>query len=72
MPAFCTHYLFLKETQDIVKKHGDFEFNFDAAAIGTQGADIFFFHRVLPISMFGVPKKQNRLALAQSKARKNF
>lgn len=72
MPAFCTHYLFLKETQDIVKKHGDFEFNFDAAAIGTQGADIFFFHRVLPISMFGVPKNKIGSLLHRAKPEKIF
>lgn len=72
MPAFCTHYLFLKETQDTVKKHCDFEFNFDAAAIGTQGPDIFFFHRLLPFSMFGVPKNKIGSLLHRAKPEKIF
>lgn len=48
MPAFSTHYIFAKEMMPFLKKTADFEINEDAVFFGTQGPDIFFFHRVFP------------------------
>ena len=55
MPAFATHYIFFEELEDFLKENSDFEFNKEAAAIGSQGPDIFFFCRILPFSMPGKP-----------------
>lgn len=64
MPAFCTHYLFC---EDMLKRvdNLDFKMNKYACAIGTQGPDIFFFHRFLPIAMPG--KAQRKIAGALHK-----
>lgn len=67
MPAFCTHYIFLEETAEFLSKSADFKFNFDAAAIGTQGPDIFFFHRVIPVIMPGIPRNKTGSALHRAK-----
>lgn len=48
MPAFSTHYLFAADMLDALKADMDFEINENALFIGTQGPDIFFFHRALP------------------------
>lgn len=48
MPGFSTHYIFAKELLPFVKKTADFNVNEDAVLIGTQGPDIFFFHRIMP------------------------
>ena len=48
MPAFSTHYLFAKEMMEDLRRAADFPLNKDAVLIGTQGPDIFFFHRALP------------------------
>lgn len=48
MPAFSTHYIFAKEMMQSLKNIADFEINEDAVYIGTQGPDIFFFHRIMP------------------------
>ncbi|MCH5321943.1 MAG: hypothetical protein J1E36_09275, partial [Eubacterium sp.] len=48
MPAFSTHYIFAKELVPFLKETADFEVNEDAVFLGTQGPDIFFFHRILP------------------------
>lgn len=48
MPAFSTHYLFAKEMMEDLQRAADFPLNKDAVLIGTQGPDIFFFHRALP------------------------
>lgn len=48
MPAYCTHYIFAKEMMPILESIADFPLNRDAVLIGTQGPDIFFFHRILP------------------------
>ena len=48
MPAFATHYIFLNEMKDVIRDNADFEFDFKTAGIGTQGPDIFFFHRLIP------------------------
>lgn len=48
MPAFSTHYIFAKELLPFVKETANFTVNEDAVLIGTQGPDIFFFHRIMP------------------------
>ena len=48
MPAFSTHYLFAKEMMDYLEETADFKINKDAVLFGTQGPDIFFFHRIMP------------------------
>ena len=48
MPAFATHYIFLKEMAPVIKEESDFSFDEEAAGIGTQGPDIFLFHRLWP------------------------
>lgn len=48
MPAFSTHYIFAKELLPFVKGTADFKVNDDAVFVGTQGPDIFFFHRIAP------------------------
>lgn len=48
MPAYCSHYLFACEMMDFLKEHASFKLNGDAVIIGTQGPDIFFFHRIAP------------------------
>lgn len=48
MPAFSTHYIFACEMLPYMKELADFQVNDDAVFIGTQGPDIFFFHRVFP------------------------
>lgn len=48
MPAFSTHYIFAQEMMERLKEIADFDINENAVLIGTQGPDIFFFHRTLP------------------------
>lgn len=48
MPAYSTHYIFAKEMMPKLHELADFELNENAVYLGTQGPDIFFFHRVLP------------------------
>lgn len=48
MPAFATHYIFLDEMKNVIRDNADFAFDVKAAGIGTQGPDIFFFHRLIP------------------------
>ncbi len=48
MPAFSTHYIFAKEMMPFLKKTADFKLSEDSVYFGTQGPDIFFFHRVFP------------------------
>ena len=48
MPAFATHYIFLDEMTKIIEENADFRFDVRTAGIGTQGPDIFFFHRLIP------------------------
>lgn len=67
MPAFCTHYIFLEEMVDFLNKNADFKFNINAAAIGAQGPDIFFFHRIIPVLMPGRP--QNKVGSAMHRAK---
>lgn len=48
MPAFSTHYIFAKEMMPFLRETADFEIKEDAVYLGTQGPDIFFFHRIFP------------------------
>lgn len=48
MPAFSAHFLFAKEIMGDLQKEADFPVDKNAVFIGSQGPDIFFFHRALP------------------------
>lgn len=50
MPAFSTHYLFSHELMAQIQA-ADPDIRLDASAVyyGTQGPDVLFFHRILPI-----------------------
>lgn len=72
MPAFITHYLFCEEMLDIIADNTDFELSKPACAIGTQGPDIFFFHRFLPIYMAGKSRRKVGGALHKSQPAKLF
>lgn len=48
MPAMVTHYLFTHRVFYRLKRRGIPVADQRAALIGTQGPDIFFFHRVMP------------------------
>ncbi|MDE6470741.1 MAG: zinc dependent phospholipase C family protein [Eubacterium sp.] len=48
MPSFSTHYIFAKELIPYLQSTADFQINEEAVLFGTQGPDIFFFHRVFP------------------------
>lgn len=48
MPAFSCHYMFAKELMPYIKDTADFNVNEAAVFFGTQGPDIFFFHRIFP------------------------
>lgn len=65
MPAFATHYLFLEELKEQLEKELDFTLDFKVAGVGTQGPDIFIFHRLWPPvkvykALFGVASKLHR------------
>lgn len=53
MPAFATHYAFANCCFDKIQQHRTFAIDKNAFMIGTQGPDIFFFHRILPLMMPG-------------------
>lgn len=46
MPAFCTHYLFFEDNKEFMRSLADFPLNEKVCALGSQGADIFFFHKI--------------------------
>ena len=48
MPAASTHYIFAKETMPLIKDLVDFKIDPRAFYYGTQGPDLYFFHRLLP------------------------
>lgn len=48
MPAMITHYLFAQRVMAKCRQAGIPIADRDAALIGAQGPDIFFFHRVMP------------------------
>lgn len=49
MPAFITHYLFALDCKEEIKSFSDFDLDFNALAIGSQGPDIFFFTNPLSV-----------------------
>lgn len=48
MPAYSSHYIFAKEMMEQLRQLNNGQLCEDAVYLGTQGPDIFFFHRVLP------------------------
>lgn len=46
MPAFCTHYLFFEDSKEFMCSLANFPLNEKVCALGSQGADIFFFHKI--------------------------
>lgn len=65
MPAFATHYIFLEELKDEIEKEFDMSLDYKVAGVGTQGPDIFIFHRLWPPvtiykSLFGTASKLHR------------
>lgn len=48
MPAYSSHYIFAREMISELSKLFSGKLNIDAVFFGTQGPDIFFFHRVMP------------------------
>lgn len=48
MPAFATHYIFFEEIKEQIKEEFNFNINEKVAGVGTQGPDIFLFHRLWP------------------------
>lgn len=57
MPSFSTHYIFAKELMPFLHSIADFKINEEAVLFGTQGPDIFFFHRTFPW-MIGKPLRK--------------
>ncbi len=48
MPSYSTHCIFARELLPYIYTTVDFDLNEGAVMVGTQGPDIFFFHRVFP------------------------
>ncbi|MCC8074178.1 MAG: zinc dependent phospholipase C family protein [Clostridiales bacterium] len=71
MPAYSTHYIFAKEMMPFLKEISDSKINEDAVYLGTQGPDIFFFHRVMPW-MIGKSLRKIGSLLHRSKPEKLF
>lgn len=67
MPAFCTHYIFLDEMAEYLKENADFNFCREAAQIGTQGPDIFFFSGIIPFLIPGRMQFRTGSALHRAK-----
>lgn len=62
MPASVTHYLFAERVLNKLKQTGAAVTDRDAALIGAQGPDVFFFHRVMPCSpASATPGKATRM-----------
>ncbi len=72
MPAFCTHYIFLEEMTGFIEENADFHFCKEAAQIGTQGPDIFFFSGIFPLIMPGLPQFRTGSALHRAKPSEIF
>lgn len=72
MPAFCTHYIFLEEMTKYMEENSDFHFCKEAAQIGTQGPDIFFFSGIFPVLMPGLPQFRTGSALHRAKPSELF
>ncbi len=67
MPAFATHYLFMKDLLPWVGEEFNAVPDVGAMSVGTQGPDIFFFSRLLPLTMPGTPKSKIGSALHRAK-----
>lgn len=67
MPAFSTHYAFARCCAGLVQARCPFPVHKSALMLGTQGPDIFFFHRVLPVKMPGRPLRKAGSALHRAK-----
>lgn len=48
MPAYSSHYIFAKEMMEPMRRLNGGHLCEDAVYFGTQGPDVFFFHRSLP------------------------
>ena len=72
MPAFCTHYIFLDEMTEYLEENSNFRFYKEAAQIGTQGPDIFFFSGVIPFLMPGHMQFKTGSALHRAKPSEIF
>lgn len=66
MPSYSTHCIFARELLPQLYTSVDFDLNEEALMVGTQGPDIFFFHRVFPW-MPGKSKRKIGSALHRSK-----
>lgn len=49
MPAYSTHYIFATEMMPFLRTLDDMKLCEEAVLVGTQGPDIFFFHRVFSL-----------------------
>lgn len=67
MPAFSTHYAFACRCAGLVQAHCSFLLDKNALMVGTQGPDIFFFHRILPVLMPGHSMRKTGSALHRAK-----
>lgn len=56
MPAFATHYLFFRDMMPFIEGKAQFQMHTSVMALGAQGPDMFFFSRLLPITMPGKPQ----------------
>lgn len=66
MPSYSTHCIFAREMLPQLYTAIDFDLNEEALMTGTQGPDIFFFHRVFPW-MPGKPLRKTGSELHRSK-----
>lgn len=65
MPAFCSHYLFFEESKDFINSMANFELNDRVCILGSQGPDIFYFHKIYSLS-FSLRKIGSALHRAKS------
>ena len=68
MPAFATHYLFMRDMLPWIEDNVCFNIHTQVMALGAQGPDIFFFGRLLPVRMPGKPQASKGVALHNAKA----
>lgn len=66
MPSYSTHCIFAREMLPEIYTSADFDLSEEALMAGTQGPDIFFFHRVFPW-MPGKPLRKIGSSLHRSK-----
>lgn len=68
MPAFATHYLFMRDMLAWIEDNVRFSIHLNVMALGAQGPDIFFFGRLLPVYMPGKPQAAKGVALHNARA----